>query len=354
MYVRLLQAMVVSTVSTFAALSAAGDALAQEAPTPPAPPPVLTPPAQQGAPAPPPALAPPAEQAAPAPTPPPALAPPAEQAAPAPPDERASGQDVVYLADGRILRGTLIEVIPDVGVRIRLATGDVATVARPDILHFEHTATPPGEEPPLPLRAPLPPVGWVHIEGSEVATLQHEGQGHGWISVCSSPCDRAVPTAGAYRIVGPDLKPSLPFALSARDGEYETLRVHAATHSATTTGILVLALGVPISLTVALGEMLANHGSGKPLSPTQRTIEQGSVLAGGVCVLLGVGLLITNLSTVASQFVLRPSGSDAPPSGTPYGGATQDAPRDAVVSGAGPATGRLPAAIGAPLLTARF
>ena len=111
---------------------------------------------------------------------------------------------------------------------------------------------------------------------------------------------------------------------------------------------------MPIPLTVAFGEMLANDGSGKPLSSTQRTIEQGSVLAGGVCVLFGVGLLITNLSTVASQLVLRPSGSDAPPSATPYGGARQDAPRDAVVGGAGAATDRLPPAIGAPLLTARF
>ena len=63
--------------------------------------------------------------------------------------------DVIYLADGGVLRGTVIEVVPNVEVRIRLATGEVATVARRDILHFEHLAAVPVEvePPPSALRA---------------------------------------------------------------------------------------------------------------------------------------------------------------------------------------------------------
>lgn len=40
----------------------------------------------------------------------------------------AVGQDVIYMKNGGILRGTIIDAIPNSQARIQLATGEIATV----------------------------------------------------------------------------------------------------------------------------------------------------------------------------------------------------------------------------------
>jgi hypothetical protein len=260
--------------------------------------------------------------------------------------------DVVYLTDGRVLRGTIVETTPDVEVRIRLATGEVVTVARREIRHFEHTAPALEAEPSTGLRAPYPQAGWVHIEGSDAATLEHAARDRGWTAVCSSPCDKAVPTGGVYRIVGPDLKTSNAFSLSVRNGEYETLRVHGASPSATTSGIVILAVGIPLSVSAAFAVVgYSALGSGGPLSPTARTIEQTSILAGAIATLVGVGMLVTNLSTGVSQSVVGSPPSTPP--GSPYGGPLP-APYTSGWRAASPEGARIPSAVGTPLLRVRF
>jgi hypothetical protein len=270
---------------------------------------------------------------------------------PTPPGAGDTDRDVVYLADGRVLRGTIVEATPNVEVRIRLATGELVTVARREILHFEHTAPAPEAEPQEALPAAYPPAGWVHVEGSDFATLEH-ATGGGWTPVCSSPCNQALPTGGVYRVVGPDLKTSNAFSLDVRNGEYETLRVHGASPSATTSGIIILAVGLPLSLTVAFGAVgySALQGGG-PLSPVARTIEQTSLLAGAVSTLFGVGLLLTNLSTVVSQSVVVSAPSTS--TGSPYGG-TISAPWNAAAKEASAPGARMPPAAGTPIFTARF
>ena len=300
--------------AALAALLTASKASAQEAPDPrnpgDAPPTQDAPhdaPPTQGAPH----DAPPTQDA-------PHDAPPPPDAPPTTPGAEAADRDVVYATDGRVLRGTVVLVVPDVEVQIRLASGELVTVPRREILHFEHVAQPP-EEPPWAsaLSARLPAVGWVHITGSDVAALERAGEGLDWTMVCTSPCDKALPTRGVYRIVGPDLKTSHAFSLNARNGEYETLRVHAASRSATTRGIVILAVGVPLSLTVAFTAVASAIGSGARLSSTARTVEQTSLLAGGLATLFGVGLLLTNLSTVVSQYVVPTTPTT--PAGSPYG-----------------------------------
>jgi hypothetical protein len=359
----------------------AGDAFAQDpppaqdAPRPPPPAqdaPSASPPAQDAG-SPPPAQDPPglrpgpsaqgpaADSPAPtAPTPAPEAPPSAtvSGAAGGPSEPAANPEpDVLYRTDGGVLRGTVVEIIPDVEVQIRLATGVVVTIARPYILHFEHLA-------PAPVEAALPPAaahvstgarGWVHIENSEEATLEHAGSEHGWIAVCSSPCDKALPTDGMYRIVGPNLETSRAFALGARGGEYETLHVHGGSHRAVTSGILVLALGVPLSLSLAFSMVgVSRLGSGGPLTPTERTIEQSSLLAGGVAALAGAAMILTNLGTDVSQTVMpAPPTSPVPPYGGGAGASTlgKEARQDARTLGAAipPAP-----AIETPLFAVRF
>ena len=292
---------------------------------------------------------------APAPAPP---APPAPPDTPATPGEGAAAPepDVVYLTDGGILRGTVIEVVPDVEVRIRLATGEVTVVPRRNILHFEHLAPVPAEVAPPPAALhPSRAGSWVHMEDADGAILEHAGPDHGWMAVCSAPCDRALPTEGIYRIVGRHLVTSRAFALGAGSGEYETLHVHAGSHRAVTGGILLLAVGLPVSLSVAFSILGVDRleGDGAPLTPVERTVEQASLLAGGIAAIAGVAMIFTNLSTGVSQTVLpAPPTSAGPPYGSGISTLWRDAPQEARALGAGvPAA---PPAIGAPLIAVRF
>lgn len=349
-----------TTAATLAALLPAANAFAQdtppvdEAPSPAPSAQAPATPAATGTPdVPPPATPPNAPDAPDAPpTPGPGAAATATEAEPPAPLEA----DVIYRADGGVLRGTVVEVVPNVEVRIRLATGEVATVARRDILHFEHLAAVPVEVEPRPavLRASMGPLGWVHIEDSDEARLEHAGPGHGWIGVCSSPCDMAVPTDGVYRIVGPNLETSRPFALGARDGEYETLHVHGGSHRAVAGGVLVLALGVPLSLSIAFGTVgYARTGSGGPLTPTERTIEQSSLLAGGIAALAGITMILTNLSTGVSQTVMPAAPTSAgPPYGSGISSLGKDAPKEARAPGAEALSA--PAPMETPVFAVRF
>jgi hypothetical protein len=343
------------TAAALVALLPAADAFAQEPPPAedaPSPAPSAQAPPAAGAPDVPTPAMPPAPPPA-SPDAPSTTGPAAAATAPGAEPPASLEPDVIYRADGSVVRGTVIEVVPNVEVRIRLATGEVATVARRDILHFEHLAPVPleAQPPPAALRASMGSVGWVHIEDSDEARLEHASPGQGWIGVCASPCDTAVPTDGIYRIVGPNLETSRPFALGARGGEYETLHVHGGSHRAVTGGILLVALGLPLSLSVAFSMVgVSRLNGGGALTPVERTIEQGGLLAGGIAAVAGMALILTNLSTGVSQSVMpAPPTSAGPPYGSGISSLWKDAPKDA--RAAGPA---LPPAVGTPVFTVRF
>ena len=263
------------------------------------------------------------------------------------------GPDVIYLADGRVLRGTVVEVLPGESVRLRLATGEIAALPRAAIMRFEHVAPAPEPAPPYPGPLPLDAQGgatsWVHIEGSEAAILQFARRGadpntdESWIAVCSAPCNQPLPTAGTYRFVGPGLKASRPFTLTARSGEYETLRVHGASKGLFIGGIVTLAAGPPIAIFVSLSVVLANDldGSGA-ITGSGRTVAAVSLGAAAALAVLGVGLIVSNLSTDASQNPFSPR----PPA--PNDGARLPTWRETPVEAA------LPPTVGLPLYGARF
>jgi hypothetical protein len=83
----------------------------------------------------------------------PSVAPPAPLA----PEAAHAEADTVYLRDGRVLSGTIVAVVPDVEVRVRLSTGDVVTVPRSNIANFirGQEAEPPQPPPPAePVQEP--------------------------------------------------------------------------------------------------------------------------------------------------------------------------------------------------------
>jgi hypothetical protein len=221
---------------------------------------------------------------------------------------------VVYLADGRVLRGKFVDVTAGVGVQVRVAVstseGEVVTIPRQDVMRFERTpSTGPVSSGPH-LSKPDGPRsgGWVHLEAQDGAILQRVGTGGAWVSVCATPCDRALPVDGVYRIDGSDLKASTPFALSVKPGEYESLRVSGASRGAFTAGIVTLAVGPAIGIGVTLaivGGNLASDSGG--VHGTERTVMDLSLGAAAVSVVVGIGLLVFNASTGVSQDVVAPN-----------------------------------------------
>ena len=67
------------------------------------------------------------------------------------------GQDVIYMKNGGILRGTIIDAIPDAQARIQLATGEIATVPWQAIDRIEHGSTGSGRPCSSDPRAARPP-----------------------------------------------------------------------------------------------------------------------------------------------------------------------------------------------------
>jgi hypothetical protein len=82
----------------------------------------------------------------------------------------------------------------------------------------------------------------VHIESEEAAVLERR-DGRRWGPVCSAPCNQAIPLDGSYRISGPGIRNSPPFALVGAPGSTVVLHVDAASRGAFTGGIVSLGTG---------------------------------------------------------------------------------------------------------------
>jgi hypothetical protein len=309
-------------------------------------------------------------------------------------DESAAGGPddvVVYLLDGRVVRGRLVDMAPGVGMRIRTqdatelaspdsaaqpgadpgADGEVHVIPRQEIMRFERLPVPASASQGAPpegspsqasvaqgaapdrtvARSTPRPTGWVHLEGEGAAVVQRAHTNGTWTGVCIAPCDRALPLDGVYRIDGRGLKTSTPFALRAGPGDYETLRVHGASRGAFTAGVVLLAAGpaAGTGVTLAVVGLHSANGSG-PLQGTDRTVVDVSLGAAAASAVIGIGLLILNASTGVSQDVVAPAQPLAPDAAkTP---AWSD---ERAVAGAARSAVPTPAPIfGVPLIAGRF
>jgi hypothetical protein len=212
---------------------------------------------------------------------------------------QAPGADVIVLKSGGMFRGTLVDVVPNDHARIRLETGEIASVPWGEIDHIDASTQGPAAPPARPVvAAPAPAEGrvYVHMTGAEDATLEH-GNGRTWATVCQSPCDRWVALEGGYRVGGPGIRSSAMFSLSATDGGRVDLDVDASSKSAFVGGIVATSLGygaVPIGLLLMLVGAIANsvdcgfdantNGSSGGCSGSS---GGGLVLAGGITALVG-------------------------------------------------------------------
>jgi hypothetical protein len=223
---------------------------------------------------------------------------------------RPAGDDIVHTKNGGLLRGTIIEVLPDVQARIQLATGEIATVPWSQVDRIEHMAAPSA---PASAAAPSDNAAaksevWVHLEAPDGVLLQQDvTNDDNWRTVCAAPCDKLLPTAFYYRVTGGGIRSSADFVLRGSPGTRERLVVDGASKSALVLGIIGLSAG---GLSVYIGLFVAAIGASAGL--VDGGGSSGSNATGVGLAMLGIGVLavagglalvVSNSSTTVDQSV---------------------------------------------------
>jgi hypothetical protein len=247
----------------------------------------------------------------------PALAAPASaQIYPAGPAVSPSGDDVVYLTDGGMLRGTLLEILPNDHATLQLANGQTATIEWSHIARIEQRGRPATPPQPAPAPAPAPvPAGtaFVHIESERPVQLESvaRGQKAGWVTVCSSPCDRDVDLGSDYHITGSGVRASRPFQIEARPGGRVVIEVDPASKAGFVGGILMTSLMPIVSIVGivvwAVGSVESNGSGGT------NTAGAALTFGGLVGLTIGIVMIATNSSSKQTQspMPVAPPGSAA-------------------------------------------
>jgi hypothetical protein len=268
------------------------------------------------------------------------------------------GQDVIYMKNGGILRGTIIDAIPNSQARIQLATGEIATVPWQEIARIEHGETSrPAPPLPAPGSQPLPPqppasssaTVWVHLDGPDDARLeQFKGD---WVTACSAPCDIQLPVSSDYRVEGGGIRPSTVFQLTGNQGDHVTVTVNAGSTGWFVLGIVITPIGGLVALVGALVGLAGSVAASSPsnLDPNgARSVAAGGWTAfaiGGAALIGGILLIVNNAKTTTTQAV------SAPQTGLLHTDAWKRVPTWREAS---PEEKALPPVVGVPLWTGRF
>lgn len=227
----------------------------------------------------------------------PVEAPPAAQA---PLALASAGSDVVHLRNGGIVRGTIVELLPNDHATVLLSTGQSAIIAWSGIERIERGALQEAAPPPVPPPATPPtfaaetparrgPVVVVHIQSAHTVTLERRG-GLGADAQCASPCDREMPLDDSYRVVGDGINASPWFNLEGRPGERIVLTVSPGRKAAFYAGGIIASGGAVVSL-VGLTSLAAGANPRSPgLAASGR---RGAELVGGLLTAGGVGMMVT-------------------------------------------------------------
>jgi hypothetical protein len=248
-----------------------------------------------------------------------------------------AGSDVIYLKGGGILRGTIVDAIPNAQARIQLATGEIATVPWQQIDKIEQSrqgppaaTTPPAPAPTQPPAPPAPPpppsaIVPVHVDGPDGAELQQDAGKDDWKTVCQVPCDKQLPTGGHYRIMGEGIRASGDFTLHADAGQRETITVSGGSKNLHTLGIVGIVVGSTLTglglLTVLVGYGIqSSYNLDRSLTAGNTTTNtndgSGTLAVGWAMTLVGLaagigGLVLTlnNSKTSVSQDVSGSAGA---------------------------------------------
>ena len=247
------------------------------------------------------------------------------------------GSDIVVLKNGGMIRGTLVELLPNDHATVQLPSGQSAIIQWTEIHHIERGAapTPSGTPTPAPVLAPTPtaakmtgPTVLVHIDSPKhkiILSRRNPGEGE-WMNACVSPCDVQMPLNNDYRIVGSGVTGSGEFNLEGAAGQRVIIKINAGTTFGLTAGLATAASGllvVIVGLYVVAGAAAVNatsnlssclNGSLSSTSSSCRESDSSSGTTAGLVITglglaaIGVGgvIAIINWRTGQSQEVQSP------------------------------------------------
>ncbi len=212
-------------------------------------------------------------------------------------------EQVVWLTNGSIIRGTIVELIPQQRVVLQLATGEIRTIPWAEIARSSFVAAPPPSSgrpslatsasaaPVRPGRAAAPPAGvTVEIIGDRPG-LRIESRRRftddPWTVACRAPCAQPIEVSNkSLRIAGDGVRPSNPFFIDGPGG-HEVLAVRSGSSQVHAWGQRSLIGG--LALGMAGG---AAYGLGK-VQDSDPAVVGGlvSMIVGGALVALSLPLL---------------------------------------------------------------
>jgi hypothetical protein len=249
------------------------------------------------------------------------------QVAPAPAAPSAGTPDTVVLKNGGMLRGTLVEVLPNDHATIQLPSGQSAIVQWGEIHHIERGGA-PAAAAPAPAGGPIQkmpnstapvsgPTVLVHIETSRPITLdrRNPGEDQPWVTACESPCDVQLPLNNDYRIVGDGIWASSEFELDGQPGQRVVVKVAPATRASRTAGIVVAGAGLLAIIigvyvvAIAAAASCASSNINSVCQDNSGGTTLGVILMLGGLVTMAVGgiIILANWRTGESQEVQSPS-----------------------------------------------
>lgn len=228
--------------------------------------------------------------------------------APAPtPSTTDVPQQVVWLKSGAVLRGSLVEFVPNSRVVLQLATGEVRTIDWADVDRaswVRPTAPAPvlpaasaAPAEPQPKSDPKPDGVVIHLVGDRpglrLEARPRYGEGS-WRTLCSAPCGSRLDVhRQSLRVTGAGTTPSNPFHFEGRSGE-ETLDVNAGSIEMNRWGERSLVTGIALALAGGLA-----YGLGRV--EDQDAAKVGGAIAlgvGGLGILVAFPLIGTSGTTV--------------------------------------------------------
>ncbi len=232
----------------------------------------------------------------------------------------AGAEDVVVLKDGGAVRGTVMEVLPNDHVSVKLADGRTAIIAWSVVHHIEQAAKPaatptPAAPPQVTPQAPAPaPVtGNIHVrmEGDDSAVLEQD-HGGAWSAVCNGACDRDLPLEPMYRISGSGVRTSGSFHLLGKPGDHVTLHLNTASSAGFSGGVAMALLGGLAATIGFYGAIIASSNddeanydyyNDQPTQQHQNTVVPWIVtgLVGAAVGTVGLVMAVSNEKTKINQ-----------------------------------------------------
>jgi hypothetical protein len=259
----------------------------------------------------------------------------------------AQGTERVTLADGTVMQGELVEKVPGNHITLKLATGEIRTIAWSALAPQEQapppppnvsvqvgapvapqTTTPTGPTTHVAMDADRPGVTLLRVTGlGVVQAASAYGTAYGsfmsYQPVCVAPCQADVEAGAMYRIGGDGVTPTSTFSLPPpAPGRPLVLHVSAGSAGARFGGLWLTIGGITLAATGGvLAGLFAAIGN-EPGMNTNGWIVGGLVTAGVGVVMTAFGIWMiaeSGTSVVTDQGIPIAKGHPAGPRITPAG-----------------------------------